>query len=110
MNEYARVPSRDYLATLRRIPDDIFLAIFSHDFDEGDGDRCVCGWAMREGIARVLGVDADATDETNYESYETCQRFFGGDEREWLDLYYDAASRSSEVEMAVVDRLNEIVR
>lgn len=105
-----------YLDTLRRIPEDIMLAIFAHEFDECDGNVCICGWAVRENLARLNNSDAE--DENAYDQNAPeggawnpparCAQMFGGEPREWQSLYSNAAS-NPDVEAAVVDRLNEIV-
>jgi hypothetical protein len=49
---------QQYLATLRRIPDDVILSMATRDIDLADPYRCVCGWAVREMEARKVGLDA----------------------------------------------------
>lgn len=96
-----------YLETLRRIPDDIVLAIFAHDFDEGHGEQCVCGWALRESMTRELNMPAE--DVLVGLPITRCHGRFGGSLREWDDLYWGASNNTAQVENAVVDRLDEIV-
>ena len=110
-----------YLGTLRRIPDDIVLAIFAQDFYEGANDRCVCGWAVRERMARQFNAPPENVrlpqvpvmdgspvlcDE---DSFVVAQHLFGGSCEEWRALWDGAAWDTFAVEEAVVDRLNEIV-
>lgn len=109
-------PSR-LLETLRRIPDEIILAIAGQDFDGADGARCVCGWAFRESLARELNVDP-AGEETfgaslMFNSADLCAERFGGESGEWSDIYGSAFTEGSgsyrELEFAFVGRLDEIV-
>ena len=96
-----------YLDTLRRIPADIILAIAAQDFDEQRGSSCVCGWALRESIARSANVAPEEI-QTGYAPYGCADRF-GGDMEEWERLYYGACQSTRNVERAFVKRLDEIV-
>jgi hypothetical protein len=106
----SRTPEQ-YLSTLQRIPDDIILAIAAQDFEEGSPARCVCGWAVRESIARAAGIDADTVELSSCLLTLDCVERFGGERDEWLHIYYGVMDfRAPAVETAFVDRLNEIVR
>lgn len=108
---------KTYLETLRLIPEDIFLAIFAQDFHQSRNDSCICGWALREAIAREVNVapefvsmpTANSFWYDEQDSYVGCADRFGGDIAEWYDLWDGAANDTRKVERAVVDRLNEIV-
>lgn len=104
-----------YLATLRRIPDDIILAIAAQDFEENRARQCVCGWAFRESLARELNRDADTPLSTTeawlaIDSEVRCHERFGGRARQWSRLFIGASEDTPNVEAAFVDRLDEIVR
>ena len=106
-----------YLETLRRIPDDVFLAIWASDFDEQAANSCICGWALRHNLLKVTGrdpvTDGDGMDDPLYTDLPsvTLAARFGGESGEWREVFTGAASEyfGPEVELAVVDRLNEIL-
>ncbi len=98
-----------YLDTLRRIPDDIILAIGAQDFDECSFERCVCGWALRERLARELNVEPESVKAEIFTVPGRCSELFSGDYTEWHALFQGAMMDTLNVETAFVDRLNEIV-
>lgn len=98
---------KTYLATLLRIPDDIVLAIAAQDFDESLPTRCICGWALRESIARAANRDpASIGRQWNGSTTRECQRRFGGRIDNWWDLFSGAAIDTPAVETAFADRLD----
>lgn len=121
---------RQYLKTLRRVPDDIMLATATRKIITTEGDSCLCGWVVREALARVLDVDAarvpalsvDETapfsgepaayfGDTRRTSAELARRLFGGTPDEWRDIYYgiDANDTVANVEEAFARRVLEAV-
>lgn len=101
------------LQLLRRVPDDIILALGCREFDMGDGDCCICGWAVREALARVRSVAAEqimGDDGWDCRAYSTCAALFGGSEEDWRRLYYDVDNpwKLPDIEAAFAQRLNEV--
>lgn len=80
-----------YLNTLRRIPDDIVLSMASRDVNPNNGNTCICGWAIRESVARALNCDAEATSVLDILAIDrNLANAFGGTKDEWASLYFDA--------------------
>lgn len=109
------------LATLRRIPDRIILAVAARDLEMTKNDSCLCGWVIREHLAEISNVgastvrieppeDADESDWYNTEdSFKKCRAAFGGTLSEWDDVYFGVL-HSNElpiIESAYVRRLDE---
>lgn len=94
--------------TLNRVPDDVILAVGSRILDDrsrSDGRTCVCGWVVRETLARIRNADAKEVPGTDL-SGDVCHSMYGGTMAEWQDLYYSAGdSNSALVETALVDRI-----
>lgn len=78
----------EHLETLRRVPDDVILAAGSRDFEMGDGTTCVCGWVVREALARLPEHKHETADQLNEMGYPfRCVTLFGGTEEEWQKIY-----------------------
>lgn len=103
-----------FLKTLRRIPPEIRAAMATRAFELSEGNSCLVGWAVREGLAYANGKAAEeyAADETEVTvvhrhpdgreevadtEFRECDpvleamRLFGGSEGEWASLYFHAA-------------------
>jgi hypothetical protein len=80
-----------FLTTLQRIPDDVVRSISSHTFKFESCDFCICGWSIREVVARRDGVNIEnvSTISEGVSSLMpfTMSRFFGGSEQEWRSIY-----------------------
>lgn len=110
-----------YLATLRRIPKEIVLDMAFRDFDMGDPDTCICGWAFRESLAARSDVDASnvsgpvmASDRDELTSDFTCRRLaavFGSTRDAWNEIYWGVTGTSALfIEEAFTLRVQECVR
>lgn len=106
---------RQYLDTLRRVPDDIILSVATREMDMGDGETCLCGWFVKEQVGRILNVDPadvdpydDAPDATAFAPNDKAWQLFGGDDLDWYRLYNNAAW-DTDVERAFVARVLEAV-
>lgn len=108
-----------YLATLRRIPNEIVLSVGSRDMDMGDPMTCLCGWALREGLANMAKL-ADAERVSHYipsvwpSSYpsngvpDKCARLFAGDWLEWNAVFMGVTDeRAPLIETAFAIRVAE---
>ena len=104
-----------YLDTLMRIPDDVILAMGTREFDMWEPSECVCGWALREGLARAPGyASVNADDVNQYRladgtrfvggTVDRCVGVFGGRYAEWNTIFGDAVDRPDAVELAFVKR------
>ena len=100
-----------YLKTLRRIPDDIVLAIASREIDVNNRDTCICGWALRENIARSLDKAADDVENPSWSTSVACADAFGGYVDEWSDVFLGVMDTPtvSLIEAAFVERVLEAV-
>lgn len=89
---------RTYLKTLRRVPDDVILAVAGRPLNLGDGESCLCGWFVREALARIRSVDATEIRgvEDGTTSYERCTDLYGGSQTEWYDIYAGVADEAEE--------------
>lgn len=80
---------QQYLKTLRRVPDDVILSVASRDIQLATGRACLCGWVVRESLAKLRGVDA--AEIRNVEADETsgrrCADLYGGTSDEWTQIY-----------------------
>lgn len=101
---------RQYLTTLRRVPDDIVLATAARDLEPDISDRCLCGWFVREQIARMTGQSADEQDVSFDNTVPTCVESFGGSASEWEAIFYGVARDDAPlIERAFVERVLEAV-
>jgi hypothetical protein len=99
----------DYLKTLRRIPDDVILSVATRDLELDHAQTCLCGWAVREAIARASGI-ADADMVEVFGITWKCQDAFGGSSDEWADIFWGVVGGpASEIECAFVERVLEAV-
>ncbi len=100
-----------YRATLARLPDDIVLAIATRLSPEGmdDGNTCVCGWVIREAIAREVLAPAEDQNALRVDIRENCQQRFGGTWDDWSSVFLGvcADANQSIVEEALMDRIME---
>lgn len=89
------ITEKQALATLRRIPDRIVLAIMGRDLDLGDSCRCVCGWAVREKLAEIRDARASTINLWDEDGFDlpgdivrrVCSEEFGGTRMEWDAIY-----------------------
>jgi hypothetical protein len=103
-----------YLTTLRRVPDDVILAIGAREIVPDKGDVCVCGWAVREQLARIAQTDAEEQDAfdwgaepfTAWSPADRAPVLFGGNPETWRALY-DRAPYDRDVEEAFTLRVME---
>lgn len=100
-----------YLDCLRMVPSDVFLAVCLRDFDMSTSNLCVCGWVVREALARFRNVDADEVTPFSDNSANDAYKFFGGDAGAWNKLFRDVTAPDylPGVEEAFVTRLDEIL-
>lgn len=98
-----------YRRTLDRIPDDIVLAIATRLSDETmiDGDMCICGWAIREAVAREVQKDAVDVSWRDYGAVRReCVERFGGTYGEWNDIFLGVCNDERPlIEAALMDRI-----
>lgn len=106
----------EILETLRRLPDRIVLAVMGRDLDLADGERCLCGWALREKIAELKNVGASTVRTTDapdggWHVPIACANQFGGDELEWEAVFVGATNHEElpVIEAAWVQRVDEAV-
>jgi hypothetical protein len=110
------------LNLLRRVDDDVILSVATRALDMGIGDSCLCGWVVREGLAR-LGSLASPDDREAYNdwrfarervptAYDLCADLYGGDRDDWWKVYTGANEGSlfPHVEAAFVQRVDEAVQ
>lgn len=100
----------NYLRTIRRIPDRIILAIASRDVIPSSPTSCICGWAIRESLARASNMDAEKIDAyTRVDSVvDACADRFGGTWEEWDAVFRGIAGVEAPlIEEAFVDRVME---
>jgi hypothetical protein len=105
-----------YLTTLRRLPDDVVLDIATRDLDLWRPCRCVCGWAVRAGLARSSG---DWTEERTGDAVLTgrisvlsaMEQMYGGTLDEWQEVFVGVVQplQLPLIEHAFVLRLDEAV-
>ena len=108
----------DYLQTFRRLPDDVVLAVAGREIDPGSPQRCLCGWAIREALARELNLPASEIDPYEYVyrppmagiNGELAKRY-GGRVEEWHNIFSGIVLPGSEadVELAFTTRVLECV-
>ena len=109
---------RRALATLRRIPDDVILAMGTVEYSMGAGQFCVVGWALRQDVLAATGED------NAHGTAPDAKARFGGTLAEWDNIFsgvcYDTREPSDdrklneaclpEIELAFVQRMDEAVR
>lgn len=83
-----------YLKTLRRIPDDVVLAVATRDLDLENPQRCLCGWVIREQLAAMNGVAAEkkkagipSSEWGDFDVVEHAVELFGGTYKAWDDIF-----------------------
>lgn len=102
------------LRTLRRIPDDVVLAMATVKYTMGEGACCVVGWAVRQDLLAATGED----DAWMFGAIPRAVERFGGTYDEWNDIFsgvcYDETRKAHmslpEIELAFVQRIDEAVR
>lgn len=119
VREYADPRTAEFRKTLDSLPDEIALAIGLHVYDDaslGQSESCICGWVVREAMARELnilpehaGVDEDgfpASNEMEW-SYEGCVRRFGGGYVAWKEIFCGVTQPQTAplIEEALFDRV-----
>lgn len=122
-----------YLATLRRIPAPIRLAMATREFTMESGDLCLVGWAIRESLAYANGKTAEEHQVREAmvpipcqcgepgctwaipESYPAISaRLFGGSREEWEDIYTGVTQKGKlpaierEFVTAVLEAVDEV--
>lgn len=113
-------PHLPYLETLRRVPDEIILSVATRNLVLGDGEQCLCGWFVREQVARMTNDRADCTSAYNYgaeigEPFSPVGRstkMFGGTVSEWASIWNGVTQNefAPHIERAFVERVRECVR
>ncbi len=118
--KYENERTAAFRATLDRLPDEIALAIGLRVFEPDSRNRCVCGWAIREAMCRVLNdeaerveVDGGLPDGESYDregssiTLDRCTAFFGGSREEWGRVFYDIVKPTDAplIEEALFDRV-----
>lgn len=106
--QYENPRTAAFRATLDLLPDAVALAIGLHVYDDDalrHGRTCVCGWAVREAIARQANVEADAVSGAGDPT--RCTEVFGGSVREWQDIWYGTIQSWAAplIEEALFDRV-----
>lgn len=116
----------EYFHTLMRVPRDVILAVVAREILLGDGDTCVCGWVLREAIARCAKLAAEQVAVSNRLDRQLAERcnipsstslgdvpalcaaMFGGSTGEWKLIYYgviDTAAIVRDIELAFMARV-----
>lgn len=102
-------PINAYHATLRRVPDDIILAVATRPIELRESQECVCGWMARETHARRMNVDA-AERATRLSVTSALADTYGGSEfDEWcpINWAYGSQIKAENLERAFVERVME---
>ena len=98
-----------YLTTLRRVPADIILSVATRDINLRDANTCVCGWVIREAIARRDNVDAEDAFSDAFHA-DACRAAFGDTGDEWDAIYFGVSYECAPlIERAFVERVLECV-
>lgn len=97
-----------YLKTLRRIPDDIVLSVATREIVDISPSQCVCGWAIRESIARAANMPAEEVIVTFPVTWR-CENAFGGTDEEWSAIFLGICdeAQAPRIEAAFVIRVME---
>lgn len=100
-------PINAYHATLRRVPDDIILAVGSREIEAESSQQCLCGWVLRETIAKCAGIDAVDVEYQNGVCGLLARRI-GGSWLEWFQIFQGITdARVYDIELAFVARVRE---
>lgn len=113
------IPERTagYLSTLRRLSDDAVLELATREFSMFNPQRCICGWALRQDMAKA------ASNGTRYTAEDILLNpsevninlqlavLHGGTPEEWADIFSGVTDnyRYPYIELAFVLRLDEAV-
>lgn len=109
--EYANPRTAAFRATLDRLPDEIALAIGLHVYDEetlSSGNTCVCGWVLREALARECGIAPENTPSVDGLTLrDSLMARFGGSFEEWSEIYWGVTRQYAAplIEEALFDRV-----
>jgi hypothetical protein len=102
-----------YLATLRRIPDDVILSMATRPINLNSAAECVCGWAAREIVARQQNIDAE--DAAPFDPTGVLADTLGDDAADWWGEWSringagPGEESGDELEEAFVERVLECV-
>lgn len=107
---------------LRRVPDNIILAVASRDLQLQRSDMCLCGWVVREALGQLLKMDPDKVDisgrlelpngrELYSNPEDVCQEMFGGSADVWEEIYLGVTNEEypayADIERAFTNRVLE---
>ena len=89
-----------YLTTLRRIPKEVRLSLGGRAFYLNDVPSCLCGWAVRDALLAMSGVEVeegayywhDAVSTLGSSTAPRCVQLFGGSYEEWVDVFLGVTS------------------
>ena len=123
MNESNSRIDRAY-RTLKRVPDDIILAVMTDDMNLENTQTCLVGSVVQEKVLQMANLEFNPTanlnriDRGKYSggSVNSAQSLFGGEYEEWNEIYYGVTNHPEdtgdseldvhEVEIALARRLD----
>jgi hypothetical protein len=88
-----------HLRTLRRLPKDIVLEIAGREILPSKPSQCLCGWALRIGLAKQL--DADPSEMQPFVDFDKLVALYGGTEQQWHELFWEIGNTDEEIAVAV---------
>lgn len=77
----------DLVQLFAAVPDDVALSAAARDLQLMNATHCLCGWVVREQLARAAGVDADEYPYGGYEPF-LASNLFGGTKEQWQAVFY----------------------
>ena len=104
MNESNSRIDRAY-RTLKRVPDDIILAVMTDDMNLDNNQTCLIGSVVQEKVLQMANLEFNPTknlariDGGKYSggSVNSAQSLFGGEYNEWEEIYYGVTHQPEDV-------------
>jgi hypothetical protein len=101
--------TRATLRTLMLLPDDVVLDMAGRELDMYSGNRCLCGWALREVLAKAADLPPErfnVWEHTGNVPVALASQV-GGTTAEWSEIFNDVmdSEKVKEIELAFVLRL-----
>jgi hypothetical protein len=105
---------KQFLSTLRKVPDDIVLSTAARELDLGDEQSCLCGTFMRECLVKMRDEEFSKVNVSNDAGLDvpaSCAFLFGGEQEDWEDIFTGVIDENDAplIEEAFMTRVFEAV-
>jgi hypothetical protein len=78
---------KEYLSTLRKLPDDIVLDLATRELELNNPQRCVCGWAVRASLGKLQDRDPARVNMEDVDEAEWLNQSYGFGDVTWHEIF-----------------------